>query len=188
MPQINQLPDVLNSQLFWLLLVFGLLYFGIARTLVPKVRSVIDDRAQRISDEIAKAEAARASAESERIAWELQLEKARADAAAVAEQARRAAARESEAMVAAAVAQINARVAAAEQNIRNAASDIEAELVGVAAEAAQELVQRLTGTTVSKQDALAAVTAELERRAGSSSFGAKDRGEGVVPFQTAAAG
>jgi len=181
MPQINQLPDVLNSQLFWLLLVFGLLYFGIARTMVPKVRSVIDDRAQRISDEIAKAEAARASAESERIAWELQLEKARADAAAVAEQARRAAARESEAMVAAAVA-------AAEQNIRNAASEIEAELVGVAAEAAQELVQRLTGTTVSKQDALAAVTAELERRAGSSSFGAKDRGEGVVPFQTAAAG
>ena len=188
MPQINQLSDVLNSQLFWLLLVFGLLYFGIARTMVPKVRSVIDDRAERISEEIAKAEAARAVAENERIAWELQLEKARASAAAVAEEARRAAARESEAVVAAAVAQINARVAAAEQNIRSAAAAIEVELVGVAAEAAQELVQRLTGTVVSKQDATAAVTAELQRRAGTSSSGAKDRRDGVVSVPAAAAG
>jgi F-type H+-transporting ATPase subunit b len=42
MPQINQLSDIFFSQLFWLLLVFGIIYFGIARGMVPKIQSTVD--------------------------------------------------------------------------------------------------------------------------------------------------
>jgi F-type H+-transporting ATPase subunit b len=168
MPQINQLSTVFNSQLFWLLVVFGIIYFVIARTMVPKVRSVMDGRSKRIAQEIARAEAARAVAEEAQEAWALRLEKSRAEAAAVAQEARRAAARENEAMVNAAVAQINLKVEAAERNIRKAAADIHVEMIGVAADAAQDLVERLTGIRVAKEEALDAVTAELERVAGKS--------------------
>ena len=37
MPQINQLGDVLYSQLFWLLLVLAVIYFGIGRAMLPKI-------------------------------------------------------------------------------------------------------------------------------------------------------
>ena len=114
----------------------------IARTMVPKVRSVMDGRSKRIAEEIARAEAARAVAEEAQEAWALRLEKSRAEAAAVAQEARRAAARENEAMVNAAVAQINLKVEAAERNIRKAAADIRVQMIGVAADAAQDLVER----------------------------------------------
>lgn len=166
MPQINQLSTVFNSQLFWLILVFGIIYFVIARTMVPKVRSTMDSRSGRIAEEIARAEAARAVAEEAQEAWALRLEKARSEAAAVAQEARRAAARENEAMINAAVEQINLKVEAAETNIREAAAGIRAEMVGVAADAAQDLVRRLTGIKIAKEEALNAVTAELEIMAG----------------------
>jgi F-type H+-transporting ATPase subunit b len=162
MPQINQLSTVFNSQLFWLFVVFGIIYFVIARTMVPKVRSVMDGRSERIAKEIARAEAARAVAEEAQEAWALRLERSRSEAAAVAQEARRAAARENEAMVNAAVAKINLKLEAAERNIRKAAADIREEMVGVAADAAQDLVKRLTGISVAKDEALEAVTAELE--------------------------
>ena len=162
MPQINQLSTVFNSQLFWLIVVFGLIYFVIARTMVPKVRSTMDSRSGQIAEQIARAEAARADAEEAQEAWALRLEKARAEAAAVAQEARRAAARENEARINAALEQINLKVEAAERNIREAAAGIRAEMVGVAAGLAQDLVERLTGIKVAKDEALNAVTAELE--------------------------
>jgi F-type H+-transporting ATPase subunit b len=182
MPQIDQLSTVFNSQLFWLFVVFGIIYFVIARTMVPKVRSVMDGRSERIAKEIARAEAARAIAEEAQEAWALRLEKSRAEAAAVAQEARRAAARENEAMVNAAVAQINLKVEAAERNIRKAAADIRVEMIGVAADAAQDLVERLTGIRVAKEEALDAVTAELKLVAGKSVDGAEHRPAAKSPL------
>jgi F-type H+-transporting ATPase subunit b len=182
MPQIDQLSTVFNSQLFWLFAVFGIIYFVIARTMVPKVRSVMDGRSERIAKEIARAEAARAIAEEAQEAWALRLEKSRAEAAAFAQEARRAAARENEAMVNAAVAQINLKVEAAERNIRKAAADIRVEMIGVAADAAQELVERLTGIRVAKEEALDAVTAELKLVAGKSVDGAEHRPAAKSPL------
>jgi F-type H+-transporting ATPase subunit b len=185
MPQINQLSIVFSSQLFWLFVVFGIIYFVIARTMVPKVRSVMDGRSERIADEIARAEAARAVAEKAQEAWALRLEKSRAEAAAVAQEARRAADRENEAMVNAAVAKINLKLDAAERNIRKAAADIREEMVGVAADATQDLMERLTGIRVDKEEALVAVTAELDLmaksadRADGSHFAKSDRQRAV---------
>ena len=166
MPQIDQLPSVFNSQLFWLMVVFGLLYFGIARTMMQKVRSGIDTRTERIAEDLNRAQAARALAEQEEAAWTARIELARVEAVAVLRDAQRAAAREGEAKVRAALAEINARVALAEKRIRDASREIEAEMVGVAAGAAQDLVKQLTGIEVSGEEALEAVTTELQLIAG----------------------
>ena len=44
MPQINQLPEVFASQLFWLAVFFGLVFFVIGRGMVPKIRSTTVSR------------------------------------------------------------------------------------------------------------------------------------------------
>src|ERR671929_107780 len=84
MPQINQLADVAYSQFFWLLLVLGLIYFGIGKAMLPKIQSTVEGRQQRIAEDLAAAQAAtmleRAAAEAEGIRRQ-----AEADAAALIE-------------------------------------------------------------------------------------------------------
>ena len=44
MPQIAQLPDIFWSQLFWLAIVFGILFFVIGRGMLPKIQATVDAR------------------------------------------------------------------------------------------------------------------------------------------------
>ena len=55
MPQINQLPFIFASQLFWLLVVFGIIYFFIGRGMVPKIQSVVEQRDTKIAEDLAAA-------------------------------------------------------------------------------------------------------------------------------------
>ncbi|PKP90728.1 MAG: ATPase, partial [Alphaproteobacteria bacterium HGW-Alphaproteobacteria-15] len=69
MPQIAQLADTYASQIFWLLVFFGLTFFVVGRGMVPKVMSTVADRDSQIAADLAVAEAARARADDEEAAW-----------------------------------------------------------------------------------------------------------------------
>jgi len=49
MPQLNQLPEIFWSQLFWLVVVFGIIFFAIGRGMVPKIQSTVDARDKKIA-------------------------------------------------------------------------------------------------------------------------------------------
>ena len=85
MPQINQLPDVFFSQLFWLLLVFGIIYFWIGRGMVPKIQSVVEDRDRKIADDLAAAQRAREEAEASKEAYRERIDASRSEALKVME-------------------------------------------------------------------------------------------------------
>ena len=51
MPQISQILETYASQFFWLLIVFGLLYFGIGRAMLPKIEATVDARDAKIRSE-----------------------------------------------------------------------------------------------------------------------------------------
>jgi len=161
MPQINQLSEIFFSQLFWLLLVFGFIYFVIGRGMVPKIQGTVDAREKRISEDLEQAQAAREAAEKTEAAWRARMDAARADAAKVAQDARQESARQTEAKVKKAADKINLKVESAEAKIREALQSAKAEIESVAADAAQDMVGRLTGIKVDKKDAAAAVKAEL---------------------------
>jgi F-type H+-transporting ATPase subunit b len=161
MPQISQLSEVFSSQLFWLAVVFGLIFFGIGRGMLPKIRSTVDARDEQVSSDLEKAKAARSGAEETEAQWRARMDEARAEAARIAQKAKGESARETEARIKAAVTEIDARVEAARQRIRDAAAAARAELEGVAADAAQRMVEQLTGIKVKEQDAAKAVAAEL---------------------------
>ena len=161
MPQITQLPLIIFSQLFWLVIVFGIIFFGIGRGMLPKIQSTVDLREKKIADDLERAQAARAEADEKEAAWRSRMDAARAEAARVAQEAKNDSARDTEAQVKAAADKIGLKVQTAEGKIRQAVNAARAEIESVAAEAAQEMVARLTGISVPKQDAAAAVKAEL---------------------------
>lgn len=161
MPQIVQLPVIFASQLFWLAVVFGILFFGIARNMVPKIQSTVEKREKTIAADLAAAQAARAAAEETEAAYRAAMDTSRAEAAALTREARQASAHETEAKVRAAAKQFAAKVAKAEAKIRVAADAARAEVEAVAVEAAQEMVARLTGIKVDRDEAAVAVKAEF---------------------------
>ena len=161
MPQLNQLPEIFWSQLFWLAVVFGIIFFVIGRGMVPKIQSTVDAREKQIADDLAKAQAARAAADQTEEAWRERMDAARAEAARIANEAKQASALDTEAKVKKAADKINLKVEGAEAKIREALQSARAEIESVAAEAAQDMVGRLTGIKVDEKDAAAAVKAEL---------------------------
>jgi len=161
MPQLSQLSEVLLSQLFWLAVALGFIFFVIARGMVPKIQATVDQREGKIAADLERAQAARKEADETEAAWRARMDAARADAARLAQEAKNDSARETEAKVKKAADKINLKVESAEGKIREAVNAARAEIEGVAAEATQEMVERLTGLKVDKKEAAAAVKAEL---------------------------
>ena len=161
MPQIDQLPVIFFSQLFWLTLVFGFIFFVIGRGMLPKIQSTVDLREKKIAEDLEGAQHARAAADETEAAYRARMDASRADAAKVTQEAKQASALETEAKVRKAADKINAKLEAAEQKIRDKVQAARAEIEAVAAEATQEMVARLTGIKVDKKDAADAVKAEL---------------------------
>ena len=56
MPQISQILETYASQFFWLLIVFGLIYFTIGKGMLPKIEANMDARDRKIADDLAAAE------------------------------------------------------------------------------------------------------------------------------------
>jgi F-type H+-transporting ATPase subunit b len=161
MPQITQLPYIFFSQLFWLLLVFGIIFFGIGRGMLPKVQGTVDARDKKIGEDLERAQAARAEADETEAAWRARTDAARAEAARLAQEAKQESARQTEAKVKKAADKIDLKVETAERKLRDSVAAARAEIESVAAEAAQDMIVRLTGIKVDKKDAIAAVKAEL---------------------------
>ena len=161
MPQIAQLPDIFFSQLFWLLLVFGIIYFVIGRGMVPKVQSVVQAREDRIAADLAAAHQAREEAESLEEGYRERMDASRSEAMKLAQASKQEGAKHAEARLKVVDEQVGAKVAEAQDRIRSSVQKAMAEIETVAAEAAQELVGKLTGASVSSAEAKQAVKAVL---------------------------
>ena len=161
MPQLNQLPDIFWSQLFWLTVVFGILFFAIGRGMVPKIQGTVDLREKQIAADLERAQAARKEADDTETAWRERMDAARGEAARIASEAKQASSRDTEAQVKKAADKLNLKVDASEQKIREAVQSARGEIEGVAVELTQELVSRLTGIKVDQKDVAQVVKAEL---------------------------
>lgn len=161
MPQIEQLSDVFVSQLFWLILVFGVIYFAIGRGMLPKIEATVEARDQRIAEDLATAERARAAADETEEAYRQRIADARSNAVKVTQEAKQASARESETRIAKANDAISGKLAKAETEIGSAKDAALSELEAIAAEAAQEMVSKLSGGNVSPAAARKAVQEAL---------------------------
>jgi len=163
MPQISQLAATYASQIFWLLIIFGLVYFGIGRGMLPKIEATVDARDKKIADDLAAAERARAAADTTEEAYRVRMAEVRAESVKATADAKAAAARETEERVKAAGAMLADRGAEAEARLHAAQAQALAGIEDVAAEAAQDIVARISGINVDRVAATGAVKAALAR-------------------------
>ncbi len=143
MPQLDFANPLMLSKLVWLLIIFGLLYYVLKNYALPRVASVLDERAARIAADLNAARDAQAAGE----AALAELRAATAAARSEAQAAVAAAMAEANAKAAAQAEQINARLNAqvteAEARVRAARDAAMASLTMVANDTTQALLAKL---------------------------------------------
>ena len=157
MPQIAQIASTYAGQIFWLLIVFGLIYFGIGRSMLPKIEATVDLRNTKIADDLAAAERARADADATEEAWRTKMTAARAEAQLATSEAKAAGALATEKRVKASDMVFAEQVSVAETAINAAAEDAMLKIEAAAVEATQDLVAKLSGVSVTSAAAADAV-------------------------------
>ena len=162
MPQLDFSNPLTIAQVVWMAIIFGLLYYILARYALPQVAEVLEGRASRIAVDLDSARAAKAQAD--------------AAVAEITEAGRRAAA-EAQAGISTAVAQakaeaaeqsraaderLNAQLAVAERRIGEARKSAMGALREVATETAGLVVSRLTGHPADATSVDAAVARAMQ--------------------------
>ena len=75
MPQLD--PTYWASQAFWLVLIFTLLYLALSKLFIPKIKESIDDRENKIKDDLDEAHKLKALAEKKLKEYEAEIESAK---------------------------------------------------------------------------------------------------------------
>lgn len=161
MPQIAQIAETYASQIFWMLITFGFVFFVIGRGMVPKVQATADARDAKITGDLDAAKAAFARADDAEADYRTRDAENRAAAQVTLAKAKAEAAKASEGKLAAADAEIASQIGAAEARIQAATSAAMAEIETVAADAARDMVARISGVDASDEAARNAVKAAL---------------------------
>lgn len=158
MPQLQQIAGTYASQLFWLLLVFGVLYFGIARAMLPKVGRIIESRETKIAGDLAEAQSAQTRASEAQALQQSTLGKARGEAQSLVADATASAQEDNGRRLAALDSELAAKLTAAEARISEASATAAAEVDRIASEAAADIVARLTRAAKADEGAAPAVS------------------------------
>ncbi len=161
MPQIDQIGEIFASQLFWLAIVFGAIFVVIGLGMLPRIQSTVDARDAQIATDLEAARGARHAADSLEEGYRAEMDKSRAEAARLSVEAKASAAKATEQSVATADAAIGGRLDAAMVRIGEARAAALTEIEAVAAEAAEQLVVRVSGLAIDPATVRAAVAKEL---------------------------
>lgn len=145
------------GQAAYLLILFAILYVLIAKVFAPRLRRVLDERAETISTAVATARQVQAEATEQAAAAKADLEKARAESRALAAAAKQRVTDETNARLAAEEAVVNARISEAETAIGKSRDAAMGHVADIAADTASALVERLTGKAPAKAELTAAV-------------------------------
>ncbi len=145
------------GQIVYLIFLFAILYWLMAKVFVPRLRGVIDERASTISTALDTARQVQAEALDQARTGEAELAEARARSQRVAADARAKANADSAAIAAVEDAKVAERVAAAEADIRKARDTAMGNVAGIAEEITTAIVAKLTGAAPSAADVKAAL-------------------------------
>jgi F-type H+-transporting ATPase subunit b len=145
------------SQIVWLVVVFGLLYWMMSRIALPRVGSILDARRGRIQGELADAHRMQKQAVEASAAYDAKLADAKSRAQALAQQTHEELMTANNARRHALEDDLNAKLAAAERQIEDTKGRAMGSVTGIARDAAAAIVEHLTGKAADPQAIDAAI-------------------------------
>lgn len=161
MPQLD--PSVFASQLFWLAVTFGILYWVMARIALPRIGMVLEERRDRIASDLDRAAMLRQEADEAAAAYEQSLAEARARAQALAKETRDKLAAASETTRRSLEADLGKKLGEAETRIAASRDEAMTNVRQIAVETAEAIVERLLGAAPKAGEAEAAVDTVMAR-------------------------
>lgn len=147
------------SQLFWLALTFGALYWLMSTYFLPRLGATLEERRDRIADDLDKAAEGRRMAEEAEASYNRSLADARAKAQAIAAETRDEVAAEIATLQKSAEQSVAEKSAAAERSIAAMKVSAASKVREAAVEATRAIVETLISETPTEQSASAAVAA-----------------------------
>ncbi|WP_288758521.1 hypothetical protein [uncultured Brevundimonas sp.] len=146
-----------GGQIAYLLILFAILYLLVSKVFAPRLRRVMDERAETISTAVSTARQVQAQAAEQAAAAQAEVAKARADARASAAAAQARVTEQANARAASEEAVVNARIAEAETAIAKTRDAAMANVSTIAADATTAMVERLTGKAATQAELNATV-------------------------------
>lgn len=159
MPQLEFHTFV--PQLVWLVIVFGYLYVMMSRVALPRVATVLEERRDRIADDLDQAEQFKRQTDEAIEAYEKALAEARAKAHEIAQETRDRLHEETERQRLAIEARLAEKIAEAEKQIAATKEAALANVRSVAIDVADAIVAQLLGEA-DRSEAERAVDTELK--------------------------
>lgn len=149
MPQIDQVSATFLTQLFWLVLTFGAVYFTVGRSMVPKIQATMEMRKKRVEDDMEEARLAHARADEMEEEYRKKIQAMRDEANGITNEAKAKAAEKSERRLHDADKRVMEKIARAEAVIQEQRDAALKEVEAVAVEATSDIVARLTKANIS---------------------------------------
>jgi F-type H+-transporting ATPase subunit b len=139
-------PETFASQIFWFAITFVLLYLLMSRVALPRVGTILSERSDRISGDLADAQKAKDDTDAAIAGYESKLADARANAQALAAKTRDQLMAEADERRKTLEGKLTERLHEAEKTIAQTKNTAMANVKSIAADAASEIVERLIGT------------------------------------------
>jgi F-type H+-transporting ATPase subunit b len=159
LPQLNL--ETFPSQIFWLIIAFFVLYWLMSKVALPRIASVLEERADAVAGDLDRAEELKRKAEEAEAAYKQALADARSKAQTIAAETRAEIQKEVDAAMARADAEISARTAEGEKRIAEIRESAIQGVRQVAEETAVAVVERIMPDVADDQAVRSAVQARL---------------------------
>ena len=168
MPQLN--PEFWVSQIFWLVITFGILYVVLSKLILPKISANLESRKSQISDNIEAADKQREESEKKLNEYDSIITKSKTEAKNIFNQAREKALKDINVKRDILDKQIEDEIKRVEDEINLLRKDAPVKINKIAIETSGELVQKLIGAEINNSS-ISAIVDDLSKKNGDKYYG-----------------
>ena len=155
MPQLN--PEYWVSQIFWVMLIFGILYVILWKTLLPKINENLENRKSQILTDLDEAQKLKDQSEKKISEYNIILNKAKQDAKKILDDARKKINRDIENKKNQFNLEMEQEIKRAEKEIKTLKLSSIENINKIAIETSSEIVRKIIGTEINSSSVSAIV-------------------------------
>ena len=168
MPQLN--PEFWVSQIFWLVITFGILYLVLSKLILPKISANLESRKSQISDNIEAADRQREESEKKLNEYDVIISKGKTEAKNIFNQAREKALKDINVKQDILDKQIEEEIKKVEDEINLLRKDAPVKINKIAIDTSAELIQKLIGAEINNSS-ISAIVDDLSKKNGDKYYG-----------------
>ncbi len=161
MPQLN--PEFWISQIFWLIITFGILYFTLSKFILPKISLNLELRKSQIQENIESAEKQRESSEVKLKEYDEIIHKSKMEAKKIFKDAREKVVKDINSKKEILDKQIHEEISNAEEEIEKLKNNAAKKINEIAVETSSSLLKILIGTEVNNSS-ISAIVNDLSKK------------------------